>query len=1051
MNTALQALKQMRLKWVESNRENGFDEGINRLLTELYPDNAHFIYELLQNAEDPQATTVHFKLTDSSVEFTHDGKRLFSFKDVESITSIGNSTKRDDATSIGKFGVGFKAVFAYTNTPEIHSGDFHFRIRDLVVPDTLSIKKPRSNQQETRFIFPFDNLKKSPQTAIQEISKGLQALGDNTLLFLSHIRKIEYTLPDGSMGSLQRHDRGNGRIDIHVTTPNKEKTVSHWLHFQKDVEVTDDDGITKTCRIAIAYSLAEDTNKKTQEKNWKIVPLNRGQVSIYFPAEKETSNLRFHIHAPFASTVARDSVRDCRANNKLRDELAKLIVESLSEIKEQGLLTISFLAVLPNETDNLTPFYERIRREITQTFQMHPITPTRNKSYAAAKNLYRGASKISEVIDDEDLSFFTGEKTPLWVANPSQQNQREDRFLDSLNIRRWSWDELSLIFITLQRYQTTSSIYKNTHQPSETELERWLKPKTDKWLMSFYALLDEVICNNKQIKVVENVKIIRVSTKQGDNHVTPSQAYFPSVDGIKAPNNILIVKNSVYANGRSDEQKGLAKLFLEKSGVLPFDTKQVIKLKLDEYQAQPGSVPKKYWEDIKMFCEYWFKDQSKNIEIFKDKTFLRAKSRDGAVSWCKPSDIYIDKPFADTGLRGLFNQDTFELEKYKFELLEDYYSIPNFTEFSIALRVMDRLEICESYATKIQNSTFQNKGRKTDTTVDTDYYINCIQGGWERKDSDYYIGVLPILSNNKLISYAIWRTVCRAGKEQLIARYLPNKSKQHLEKTENSQFIKQLTNCAWIPDQEGNFLKPADLTRETLHPDFTYDDENGWLTRVGFGSNQHSKSIDALKQNLVAIDEGFSSYEQKKQFAELAKRGVDPSSLLAKIPPEFPESAVPNPERRKDRIKEQFENSPSKESVMRERSIQPGVANIVAEAKAYLRSKYTNPDQIMVCQCCQHEMPFKIRDDYYFEATQCVKSLDKHDIRNRLALCPTCSAMYQYARDEDDEIIKAAIVNNHAEENAKSIKIPVTLAGKPHHIRFVQAHWFDLRAILDLV
>ena len=61
MNSVLQALRQKRLKWVESNRENGFDEGINRLLTELYPDNAHFIYELLQNAEDPEATIVEFE------------------------------------------------------------------------------------------------------------------------------------------------------------------------------------------------------------------------------------------------------------------------------------------------------------------------------------------------------------------------------------------------------------------------------------------------------------------------------------------------------------------------------------------------------------------------------------------------------------------------------------------------------------------------------------------------------------------------------------------------------------------------------------------------------------------------------------------------------------------------------------------------------------------------------------------------------------------------------------------------------------------------------
>ena len=158
--TDLQALKQKRLKWVEANHENGFDEGINRLLTELYPYNAHFIYELLQNAEDPKATEVCFNLTDSAVEFKHNGERLFKLKDVESITSIGNSTKRDDETSIGQFGVGFKAVFAYTNSPEIHSGDFHFRIHDLVVPETKDVSKPAIDDKTTRFIFPFNNPKK---------------------------------------------------------------------------------------------------------------------------------------------------------------------------------------------------------------------------------------------------------------------------------------------------------------------------------------------------------------------------------------------------------------------------------------------------------------------------------------------------------------------------------------------------------------------------------------------------------------------------------------------------------------------------------------------------------------------------------------------------------------------------------------------------------------------------------------------------------------------------------------------------------------------------
>src|SRR5690625_2406740 len=92
-------LRKQRLDWVEANKINRFDTGIKRLLTDLYPDNAHFIYELLQNAEDAGATTVRFTLSDSEIEFEHDGSKVFRLKDVEAITSIGESTKHDDPTS----------------------------------------------------------------------------------------------------------------------------------------------------------------------------------------------------------------------------------------------------------------------------------------------------------------------------------------------------------------------------------------------------------------------------------------------------------------------------------------------------------------------------------------------------------------------------------------------------------------------------------------------------------------------------------------------------------------------------------------------------------------------------------------------------------------------------------------------------------------------------------------------------------------------------------------------------------------------------------------
>ena len=101
--------------------------GIKNSVVEKYSDQAHFIYELLQNADDAKATSARFILERGRLIFAHNGTRRFSVTnpksedrdslkgtlgDVNAITSIANSNKTE--ASIGKFGVGFKAVFQYT-------------------------------------------------------------------------------------------------------------------------------------------------------------------------------------------------------------------------------------------------------------------------------------------------------------------------------------------------------------------------------------------------------------------------------------------------------------------------------------------------------------------------------------------------------------------------------------------------------------------------------------------------------------------------------------------------------------------------------------------------------------------------------------------------------------------------------------------------------------------------------------------------------------------------------------------------------------------------
>lgn len=243
---------------VDALKRKGAYDGFIRLLTDLYPDNAHFIYELLQNAEDAGATEVCFTLEVDRVEFRHNGHRLFSFDDVKDITNIGKSSKRDDPTNIGKFGVGFKAVFAYTATPEIESGQYHFRIRDLVVPETEGLSPGALGKNRTHFLFPFDNPQKLPKKAREEIEDSLRKLDESTLLFLSNIRKIEYLLPDSTLGFLERRKTDGNQIEILVQHPeDSEPTSIFFLRFEKAVYVNDEKGNSKPCRIAVAFGLEE--------------------------------------------------------------------------------------------------------------------------------------------------------------------------------------------------------------------------------------------------------------------------------------------------------------------------------------------------------------------------------------------------------------------------------------------------------------------------------------------------------------------------------------------------------------------------------------------------------------------------------------------------------------------------------------------------------------------------------------------------------------------------------------------------------------------------
>ena len=56
-----------------------FMQGVKNSIAEKYSDQAHFIYELLQNADDAKATSARFVLSEDKLVFAHNGTRRFLF------------------------------------------------------------------------------------------------------------------------------------------------------------------------------------------------------------------------------------------------------------------------------------------------------------------------------------------------------------------------------------------------------------------------------------------------------------------------------------------------------------------------------------------------------------------------------------------------------------------------------------------------------------------------------------------------------------------------------------------------------------------------------------------------------------------------------------------------------------------------------------------------------------------------------------------------------------------------------------------------------------
>jgi hypothetical protein len=1038
-------LRRSRRDYVAAARRNGFEEGLRSLLAELYPDNAHFIYELLQNAEDAQATVVEFELGQDELKVSHDGIRPFSLADIESITGIGKSTKKDDETKIGKFGVGFKAVFAYTTRPEIRSGEYSFAISDLFVPEIISGDAPAGR---TTFTFPLDRVEKQAELARVEVERGLRELDEKTLLFLNNIREITYALPCGDIGFVKRIDLDE--LTIRIEASQGEGFVeSTWLRLVGPASAKHEGPNPLTVAAAfrlepkaVGRSRAADVSDRPTDGHLGIVPLDAGDVCIYFPAAKETSLLKFHIHAPFASTVARDSVRDTPENAQLVADIGGLIVSNLKRFRDRGLIDDGLLATLPNSDDNLRPIYGQIRSAIVTAFDDEDLTPVRGGgAYAPARSLVSSPPAFRTGLEPPDLRYLldlggTGlPAEPRWILD---RDGRAGRFLKDLDTLTFGWEQLNDALGRLTELDEDEpdgealTILRSWHA--------WLEAKDDERLLRLYELLGQDQDDDFWVSLDE-FPIVRLKNGGRTRHVKGPTTYLPATRTDREPTRVP-VELAYFDDDEADKRSNNLRGFYHSAGVRRWDERAKIEQQLAPYRAhdfpelRDDAPPASHFEDMRAFVQFGHTDSSWNARmLFSSVHFVLVVDDDGDLVWARPGEVYLDEPFRSTGLSALYSE-----APGVYPLPGFYLEIEGIDQFLATLGARSGVAITTT-------SVFSNSELKSEWWARYRHSNHTINQDWKLENLES----IAATADPALLE-TLWNTVANAKANLATAVYQANRSAgRH---TFHSQLFQQLTTVPWVLGRDGEVHHPADITLDEIPSGWLRPAEDSLVQKLGFGfAAELEKAREEAKPQLaeqLGIELADAELLKEAKAAGVDVAAVIENALAVKRGQEaFPDGASGDPDRRAGVAAFDAAQAQRHQTEIRNRSVVVGQGALSEEAKAYLREQYTNAAGDMYCQACQQMLPFKLKGgEWYFQSTQFLSGRSRMHHQNALALCPLCAATYKHKKETSDAALLDLLSELEVEAGQGTVELPVLLNGVVVRLRLTGKHALDLQAAM---
>lgn len=1015
-------------------------------LDKLYKDKTHFVYELLQNAEDAEATRVKFVIQNNRLQFFHDG-RCFNEKDVIAICNVGEGTKANDSSKIGKFGIGFKSVYSYTDAPEIHSGTEHFKINNYVFPVKLNSKLSDKNYP-TIFVLKFSGNEAECLEKKENLIHFFEDFSARDILFLNNIKSItvETELTDTILikkAILEtKNDNNIRQSNISLTYSRVQKCISeeHYILF------TLEDCDQSATRVSIAY-LIDDSGSP--------IAVRQSPFYAYFPTSIE-SDLSFLVNAPFETTPARDNLKTCSKNDLLFEDIATLVLKSLDIIRSNH--TLEVFSCMPIQHNHI---YKNgtdiIYNQVKNYFNTRHVWPTNDGLFCPIQHVvFPSDDTFYNLLSTNQLRQLNKNQFIHWISKDIKNikfKPLKEFLIEELKISQFTPEDFAAHY--------DSRIFKNCLSNWFVDFYKWLNTQNNLWEKSSekHSSLQSPNQFSASFRHKEIILLTdgTLCTPFKDDDTTPNA--FTS-DNTKSFLEIFQNQNFNLIS-ESIMKDTLACQFIRSLGLPdPNLVDLMIQRILPKYHDK--NVSKEiYHRDIgllrRIMTDFGSDDKNRLIEYIRSESlpFVRAENLQGEVSFKSPNEVYIPAErlkiyFKDSLNTWFLSSDDYTQEDYKFNSFWDIFGVSRIVKYQHSIN-SDQKTI-KQYVDKPENSN---------------YLTHVVQF-----ELIHYSNALSIIKNNhidfsdrKEVSVSLWQAL-RSNLNNVNPYDIDgNKFSIHGQyfwffrkwKTKycGSKMYNDLMETPWLPTTNGEFKRPSEVYISDLDPtlEATESNSNRLIEELGIRKTDVVHEIQALFNNngsnvstemiVFLIQAGTTEDGQIRM--QQWMREIKQSEAV-----DLPTAHVPNPERRERKLQQAYQDASDIERIESVRSVRVHNSDIKRLARAELRKYYTTKDT-MICQICRKRMPFNLPNDQgpYFEAVEILPKLKKESSAVYLALCPVCSAKYQIFMKDDAE--KCRQFQNRIctrPTPSQNVKMNVTLGDEQTEIFFTEKHFFDIQKIL---